>query len=452
MKDRIISTDLKKHIGKKVIIAGWIHNIRELGKITFVLVRDRGGIIQVVITDKKLMKKVSKYLPETVVKIEGTVADAEGKTDLGAELQAETIEIISPVTEPTPVTLSHKDIDAKLETILDHRPITLRHPKQKAIFKVQAGILQAFAESMRKQGFTEFRNPVLMGAPSESGASVFEVKYFDDKAYLCQSPQLYKQMMVGVFEKVFTVTPVFRAEKHTTTRHLMEITQLDGEMAFIDSYDDVLDVCEQVITDILSHLKKNHSEDLKLWDATLPKVPKGGIPQIKVKEALEIIEKRLGKKAKGRELDLDPEDEREIGKWCLEEHDSDFVWLLNYKSNKNFYTWDSPDDEDESLSYDLVCRGLEWLSGTHRIHEYDALHERFKKQGLKEEHFEHYLETFKYGMPPEAGFSFGLERMTQQIFGFKNIREATLFPSDLVRIAGARRKPANKDEPAKSSE
>lgn len=436
---RVLSGKLKEHLGKSVEIAGWIHATRELSaKLVFVLVRDREGITQVVVTDEKLVKELREVQPESVVKVAGTVADATGKTALGVELINPKFEYVVRVTKPTPITLYKKELDAAIETVLDHRGVSVRHPKVQAIFRVQAGILKAFRASMDTLGFTEFRTPVLMGVPSESGADLFEVKYFDSKAYLAQSPQLYKQIMVGAFERAYTVTPVFRAEKHSTTRHILECTQLDGEMGFIDSYQDIVTVVETVVRDILGYLQKANSADLELCGATLPKLPEGAFPQIKVKEALKLIEKRTKKSAQRAELDLDPEDEREIGKWALEEHKSDFVWLLNFKKDKNFYTWNDPDQKDESLSFDLECRGLEWLSGTHRIHDYAALVERMKTNGLSLDNYEHYLQAFEYGMPPEGGFSFGLERMTMQILELANVREATLFPSDLTRIAGKR--------------
>lgn len=436
---RVLNSELKDNIGKTVVIAGWIHAVRELsGKLAFVLVRDRTGMAQVVVTDEKLVKELREVQPESVIKVTGKVADASGKTALGVELQEPKIEFVSRVTEPTPITMYKKELDANLETILDNRGVSVRHPKIQAIFKVQASILKAFQEAMDKLGFTQFRSPVLMGVPSESGADLFEVKYFDTKAYLAQSPQLYKQIMVGAFERAYTVTPVFRAEKHSTTRHILECTQLDGEMGFIDSYQDIITVVETVVRDLLGYLHKTNAADLELCGATLPKLPNGAFPQIKIKEALKLIEKRTKKSSKRAELDLDPEDEREIGKWALVEHGSDFVWLVGFKKDKNFYTWNNPDNKDESLSFDLECRGLEWLSGTHRIHDYAALSERMKTSGLSLDNYEPYLQAFKYGMPPEGGFSLGLERMTMQILGLANIREATLFPSDLTRIAGKR--------------
>lgn len=435
MKNRTLISELKDKINEEVSIAGWMHRVRNLGKVAFLILRDRTGIVQCVLEPNEI-EIIKNLQVESVLKVTGKVVQTPKKDSL--EIQTISIEIISPVKEMIPVEINKDDIDAHMETIIDHRPVTIRHPKQKAIFKVQANILNSFRNAMIDEGFTEFRSPVLMSAPSESGASVFEVKYYDKKAYLAQSPQVYKQIMVGAFERVFTVTPVFRAEKHNTTRHLMEITQMDGEMGFIEDYDEVLQVIERVVRKILKNIAEKNKAELDLWQATLPKLPEGRFPKVKVKEALKIIEERTGKSSKRSELDLDPEDEREIAAWALEKYNSDFLWLLNFKKDKNFYTRNNPEDGDESLSFDLECRGLEWLSGTHRINDYEKLLENMKKQGLSLEHYEHYLEAFKYGIPSEAGFSLGLERMTQQIFELKNIREATLFPSDLDRLAGQR--------------
>lgn len=436
---RIVANELKEHVGEEVLMKGWLHNFRKLGNIAFLVIRDRGGLTQVVITDKVEMDKLDNLYTGTIVEVTGKLVEAP-KSKFGFEIQDGKLKVLVPVTYPSPIDISKDDVHAELDTMLDYRSVVLRHPKMQAVFKVQAGILQAFAESMRRQGFTEFRNPILLGSASESGASVFEVKYFEGKAYLAQSPQFYKQIMTGIFERVFTIGTVFRAEKHNTIRHLMEITQLDGEMGFIEDYDEVLVVIEQVTRDIFGYLEKNFKKELDLWKVTLPKLPEGRFPKLKIKEAHKIIEERTGKSAKREELDMDPEDEKEIAKYIFEKFGTDFLWLLNFKKDKNFYTWNNPDDPDESLSYDLECRGLEWLSGTHRIHIYEKLVENMKKQGLSGDDAKHYLQAFQYGMPSEAGFSFGLERMTKQIFGFNNIREATLFPSDLNRVAGARRK------------
>ncbi|MFW5719746.1 MAG: aspartate--tRNA(Asn) ligase [Candidatus Dojkabacteria bacterium] len=435
MEKRVMVNELPAKVGEEVVLGGWMHRFRNLGKVAFVVLRDRTGLVQCVLDDT-LIDTVKDLQVESVLRITGKVVESPKKDSV--EIQVTKIKVESAVTDMIPVEINKEEVDAHMETIIDHRPVTLRHEKQKAIFAVQAGILNAFRNAMVRRGFTEFRTPALMGAPSESGASVFEVKYYQDKAYLAQSPQVYKQIMVGVFERVFTIAPVFRAEKHNTSRHIMELTQLDGEMGFIDSYDEALQVVEGVVRDILGYLAEHHSEELALWSVELPRLPEGAFPRIKVREALELIEKSTGKPAQREELDLDPDDEREIAAWAREEHASDFLWLLNFKKDKNFYTWNDTEQPEESLSFDLECRGLEWLSGTHRIHDYEVLLERMKDQGLTLDTYAHYLEAFKYGIPSEAGFSLGLERMTMQILELKNIREATLFPSDLDRIAGQR--------------
>lgn len=435
---RLLSEEIAQKVGEQVTVAGWIYNVRDIGKLVFLILRDRKGLIQIVLDTKEEIQKIKDLKEGSVIYATGEVKKTDA-TDIGVEIINPKLEVHVAITETSPIVYNKKSLDLNVDTELDYRPLAIRNIQKQAIFKVQAGVLKAFADSMRRQGFTEFRSPVLMAAPSESGADVFEVNYFEGKAYLAQSPQVYKQIMVGAFERAFTIATVFRAEKHNTTRHLMEITQLDGEMGFIDSYDDALFVVENVVRDIVNELKTNYSKELEMWNVELPTIPEGRFPKIKVREALKKIEERTGKSAERDELDLDPEDEREIGKWALEEGNSSFVWLLNFKKNKNFYTYNDSENPDESLSYDLVFRGLELLSGTHRIHEFDLLLKRFKDQGLSEEYYEHYLQAFKYGIPQEAGFSFGLERFTQQLFGLKNIREATLFPSDLKRIAGAKR-------------
>jgi nondiscriminating aspartyl-tRNA synthetase len=444
--ERTISNKLSGSVDKIVKLQGWLHTVRKLGNISFVILRDRGGLAQIVVEQESEIAKLDNIYTGSIITVTGKCV-ASPKSKYGYEIQNGTIEVDVPVNYPSPIDITKEDINAELDTALNHRPVYMRHPKIASIFRVQAGILKAFRNSMEAQEFTEFVSPVLIGVPSESGASVFEVNYFNKKAYLAQSPQIYKQIMVGTFERVFTIAKVFRAEKHNTSRHLMEIVQMDGEMGFVKSYDEVLDVIEKVVRDILKYLDENHKSDLELHKVELPLLPKDKFPRVKVKEALAIIEKRTGKSANREELDLDPEDEREIAKWAVEEFNSDFLWLLNFKKNKNFYTWNNvvggapsvtkeTEDADESLSYDLECRGLEWLSGTHRIHVFEKLLENLKNQGLKPEHYVHYLDAFKYGIPSEAGFSFGLERLTKQIFNLENIREATNFPCDLNRVAG----------------
>jgi len=431
--ERTLSSSCKDKIGKEVLIKGWMNQLRELGKINFLILRDGGGFIQIVIEDKKELDKVKKYQIGTVLYVTGKVQKAD-TTELGVEIINPKIELISQVKDIPPIEYNKDDINALPDTILDNKSLSIRNKKVQAIFKVQATILQAFRDSLINQGFIEFRSPVLMGAPSESGADLFEVKYFDRKAFLCQSPQIYKQIMIGAFEKVFTITPVFRAEKHHTSRHLTELTHMDGEIAFIDDFHQVLKICEKLVKDIFNTINKENKLELELWNATTPAVGKNGVPEIKISEAHKIINKRIGKST-NRKLDMEPDDEREICKWSFEEFGSDLIWVTHFHKDKNFYTWNNPDNPNESLSYDLLCRGIEWMSGTVRIEKYDKLIENMKDQGLDPKNYEGYLQAFKYGMPPEAGFSFGLERMTQKIFNFDNVRQATLFPRDVERLS-----------------
>jgi len=435
---RTISSELSSQVSKEVRVDGWLHNFREMGKLGFLILRDRGGLLQVVVNSKEALDELSTLQPGSVVRVLGTVKKTDS-TEIGVEIIDPKVEVLVPIKEVPPVSYNKKSIDVNVDTELDFRPLVLRNIKKQAIFKVQALILQKFAESLRSQGFTEFKSPVLMSAPSESGASVFEVNYFEGKAYLAQSPQVYKQIMVTAFERAFCVGPAFRAEKHNTTRHIMEVTQMDAEMGFIDDYDEAMEVAEKVIKDIVEAVTEQYKDVFSMYGVELPKIPAGRFPKVKVREGLELIEKRLKKSAEREDLDLDPEDERELSKWALEEKKSDFLWVINFKNNKNFYTYDDPKFPDESLSFDLEFRGLEMLSGTHRINDYNELYKRFKLQGLTDAYYEHYFQSFKYGMPSEAGFSFGLERLTMKLFDLQNIREATLFPSDLKRIAGANR-------------
>lgn len=428
---RTLSKECKEKVGKKVLLKGWLSQLRELGKINFLILRDRGGEIQIVIEDEKELEKLSDIYVGSVLQISGEVQEAK-QTDLGAEIINPEIKVLVPVKHVPPVEYNKDDINAELPTILDHRAITARNKKLQAVFRVQATILEAFKESMREQDFTEFRSPILMKTPSESGATVFEVDYYDGKAYLAQSPQFYKQMMVGVFERAFTVSPAFRAEKHHTSRHLTELTQMDGEMGFIEDMDEVHEVVENVVRNIFAKINEKNKEDLELWGVKTPMLPKGRFPKVTVREAFEILKKRLGKKT-DRKLDLEPEDERELSKWAKEEHKSDLLWVTHYLKDKNAYT-QNDEEKKASKSFDLLCRGVEWLTGTVRIHDYDELVKNMKKAGFNLENYKGYLEAFKYGMPPEGGFSFGLERLTQKIFEFGNIRQATLFPRDVERL------------------
>lgn len=428
------ASETPKKVGEEVKIGGWVIVSRNHGGITFFDLRDGSGIVQVVVKPD-LARDLGQ---QDVVWVTGTVKKrpegSENKEiETGeVEVEAQKIEIISKA-ETLPFDMGGPDLNLELPTLLDWRSLSLRHPKVAAIFKVQEAVIDAFRESMRKKDFMEFQSPVIIPQTAEGGAEVFEVDYFGRKAYLAQSPQFYKQILVPVFERVFTVNKTLRAEPSVTTRHLTEVTTLDAEFGFIESWEELMVMAEYVIKFIFGKVENERRDVLKLYSATIPKVS-DSIPRIKLREAQELIFKRIGRDNR-KEPDLEPEDEREICRWSVEEKGSELVFVTHYPVSKRpFYTFEDPDDPGYTLSFDLIGRGVEWLTGGQRIHELDKLLENAKERGINIQKSELYLQAFKFGMPPEGGFSFGSERITQGILGLSNIREASLFPRDMERV------------------
>jgi len=430
---RTLSIDLSKEVGKKVQVAGWVNTRRNHGKLVFIDLRDRTGLVQVVggnnLTDLR---------PEDVVEIKGLVKNrpeklinpklATGKI----EVEAEKVKTLAKAAD-LPFDTGVADLNVSLPTLLDYRPLSLRHPKIKAIFKVQETIIKTFRQSLGDQGFTEIQVPTIVPTATEGGSQVFPIKYFDKNAYLAQSPQLYKQILVGVFERVFSLAHAYRAEPSVTTRHLTEYTGLDAEMGFIESFEEVMTVVEKLVKDIFVAVDKENKEELTSYGATLPKISTS-IPRLKMREAQEIIFKRV-KRDNRREPDLEPEDEKEICAYSLEKYGSELIFITHYPTAKRpFYTYPDPKDPDYTCSFDLLGRGLEWVTGGQRINEYDQLINNIKKWGNQVKDFDLYLQAFKYGMPPEGGFCLGAERITMQILGLENIRQASFFPRDMERI------------------
>lgn len=441
MAKRTLASETSKNIGSAVTLHGWVRLRRDHGKLIFLDVRDRSGTIQVVVNPKasEAAYEASRDLrPEDVVEIEGKV----NKRPIGTinkdlptgevEIEAHSLKVLSKA-ETLPFDMGENELNLELPTLLDHRSLTLRHPKVQAIFKVQNVVIDAFRRFMQENSFFEFQSPLIIPAVPEGGADVFEVDYFNHKAYLAQSPQLYKQILVGSFERVFTVTKIFRAEPSVTTRHLAEIVVLDAEMGFIESYKDVQKMAADAISFILKEVNDKCRDELKIYEAKIPKIPKE-IPSLRLREAQEIIFKRTGRDNR-KEKDLNPEDEREICKWALEEKDSDLVFISHYPTkSRPFYTY--PDDENPEFNqgFDLLGKGVEWLTGGRRINDYKTLVEHVKEWGIDTKKIQLYLDAFKYGMPPEGGFSFGVERIIMNILGLSNVREASLFPRDMERV------------------
>ncbi len=425
--------DTVKTINETITIAGWIDAVRDHKKVVFLTVHDRSAAMQVV-----LEKNDPAFRPQTVIEITGRVKErpkGSEKKDMHTglvELEAQEYTILAESAE-LPVDIALPELNATIETLLDYRPLTLRHPKIKAIFRVQNIILYSFRSFLKSQGFTEFQAPRILAGDAEGGASVMKVDYLGYQASLAQSPQLYKQIMVGVFERVFTVGNVFRGEPHSTTRHINEYTSMDFEMGFIESHLDVM----RMENDWLLHLEKElraHAADIfKMYNVEIPVVPKD-IPAITFCEAREIIKTEFGENM-DNEIDLSPQHERWLCEYVKKKWDSEFVFITEYPTAKRpFYTYLKPGDPDYTMGFDLLFRGLEITTGGRRIEDYNMLLARMEAKGVEKKDFEFYLQAFKYGMPPHGGLGFGLERMTALLLGLQNVREATAFPRDINRI------------------
>ena len=428
---RILNIQTIKLIGRDVKVCGWVNSRRDHGKIVFLDLRDRSGILQVV-APASLVEGIKE---EDVLEIEGIVKERPKEMinpnlETGkVELKAEKVKILSKSAK---IPFDLKALNLSLPKLLDFRPLSLRNEKIRAIFKVQREIIDSFRRACKKLGFFEFEAPAIVASATEGGAQLFLVDYYGKKAFLAQSPQLYKQILVSAFERVFSVGKAFRAEPSITTRHLSEYISLDCEMGFIDSWEELMETCQEILKNIFSDLEKNCQKELKILGAKLPKIEK--IPKIKLREAQEIIFERTKKDKRG-ESDLDPEDEKEIYNFVKEKYNSEFVFVTHFPTKKRpFYTFPDPENPEYTLSFDLLFRGLEIVTGGQRISDYKMLLKNMKKFGLNPKDFGYYLQAFKYGMPPEGGFAIGAERLTMQILGLKNIREASLFPRDLQRV------------------
>lgn len=431
---RNLAIETVSQIGQKVLLKGWVDIKRDHGKLTFIELRDRTGRIQCV-----GFNKMSDLAVQSAIEIIGTVKERpanmvnENSLTGKVEIDVEEYKVLAAPADVLPFDLGNNELDVELPTLLDHRPVSLRHPKIQAIFKVQAVIIDSFREFLKQNGFMEFQAPAITPAVAEGGSEVFEVNYFDKKAYLSQSPQLYKQIVMSAFERVFSVNKVFRAEPSVTTRHLTEIVSLDAEMGFIESWTDVKDMADNLIKYVFEQLEKQCSNELKMFDVTLPQTIKE-TPTLSLTEAQEKVFEKLGKDIRG-EKDLNPESERDICAIIKEETGSDLVFVYGYPTRKKpFYVYPNPENPEFNEGVDLLCRGVELLSGGRRINDYNQLMEHVKEWGMDPEKIKGFLEAFKYGVPPEGGFAFGAERITMQVLGLKNIREATMFPRDMERI------------------
>lgn len=425
---RILIKETGNFTGSEVMIKGWLHRIRNIGKIAFLMVRDRSGIIQCVVDTREIEIKGLKL--ESVIEIKGKAVADESNVN-GAEIQVHALDVISRAEE-LPIEINRESLSLNLDVLLNNRVLSIRNPKINAIFKIQAALAQGFSQYLIQQGFTQIFTPKIVAEGTEGGTNLFSVNYFDKKAYLTQSPQFYKQMMVGAgYERVFETGHVYRAESHDTKRHLNEYVSLNLEMAFIEDEYEIMELETQLLRYMMLHLTRVYKTELEILGAQIPAVPKE-IPRLKLSEAIQILKTQYGKN--NLDGDLDPEGEALISGYVKEKYDSDFVFLTHYPQSKRpMYTM--PAGDSETHSFDLLFRGLEITTGGQRIHQYEKLKDSMLKHGLNPDHFEGYLSVFRYGMPPHGGLAIGLERITAMLLGLENVREASSFPRDRNRLA-----------------
>lgn len=425
---RSLIKELKNHINKEINIKGWVYRIRKLKSITFIILRDRSGLVQCVLDNNRF--NISKLKLETVISAKGVVKESKNKLN-PFEVQINDLVILNLVNDELPIEINTDNLEVNLDTMLNNRMLSLRHKKINSIFKIQNIISNGFREYLNSQDFTEISTPKIVQEGAEGGTEVFKLKYFEKNAYLAQSPQFYKQLMVGAgFERVFEIGHVYRAEEHNTTRHLNEYISMDLEMGFIESEEELMDLEENLIKSIFEKVSSEGEEYLKILDVEKPKLSVK-IPRIPFSHAVEILKTKYNKT--DLDGDMDPEGEKLICKYAKEELGSEFIFLTNYPRKKRpMYTM--PLGENSTHSFDLLYKGIEITTGGQRIHDYNMLIQNFKYKGLNPEDYTSYISNFKYGMPPHGGLAIGLERLTSQMLNLSNVREASLIPRDRTRL------------------
>lgn len=424
--NRTLTADLPASIDRHVTVEGWVHRRRRLSAVSFLLVRDRSGLAQVVITAADhAHAHLHEYPEETVVRVTGT-ATANPQAPGAVELIAPTVQVLAEAASP-PVELWRPTLDVSLPVLLDHAPVTWRHPSRRAVWQMAADSVRGFRTALNAADFTEIHTPKLVASASESGSTVFAVDYFGRAAYLAQSPQFFKQAMVGVFERVYEIGPVFRAEPHDTARHLAEYVSMDAELGFIADHHDVIQILHHAIAGMVDAIAAGGAAARA--GARLPQVPER-FPVVHFRDALRIVG------AAADEPDLAPEHERALGAWAQQRHGSEFLVVEGYPAKKRpFYTHPQPDNPRWTNSFDLLFRGLELVTGGQRLHRYADYLTALQHRGEPIDPYIGYLQVFHHGMPPHGGFAIGLERWLARLTGADNIRRTTLFPRDLHRLS-----------------
>ncbi len=422
---------LQEHMGEQVRIHGSIYKIRRMRGFAFVLLRTARQVVQCIYSEEKANFSLEELTEESCVIFTAEVV-AEERSRTGYELHLLEVEMLSKPYEASPIVINNKLVDTSLENLLNYRPVTLRNEKERAIFKIQEGITFGIRKFLQETGFTEIHSPKIVYSGAEGGANIFRIGYFGREAYLAQSPQFYKQMMVGVYERVFEIAPVFRAEKHDTSRHLNEYTSVDFEMGYIESFEEIMQTETSMLRAVMAYLEEHYKHELELLSVTLPTVTE--IPAIRFHEAKNLVAKEYHREIKDYE-DFEPEEEKLLCELIQKQTGSEFVFVTHYPSKKRpFYAMESAENNEVTESFDLLFRGLEITTGGQRIHSYEEQVVKMERLGMNLSLFESYLMMHKYGMPPHGGLGLGLERFTSKLLGQENVRRATLFPRDTGRL------------------
>ncbi|MEG4876870.1 aspartate--tRNA(Asn) ligase [Microcoleus sp. CZ3-B4] len=432
-KVSLLPSVLMSHINEEVFLHGWIHSYRKMGGIAFLVIRDGCGTVQVVIETPELLEISEDLIRESIVEVTGFLV-SQPNVKQGVEVQARAINVLVK-SETLPIEIDRQKIFNKidLDVLLKHRSCSLRNLRTRAVFKIQSVLGKAFREFLDSQSFVEIHSPKIVKMGAEGGSEVFSLKYFEQSAYLTQSPQLYKQIMVGVFEKVYEIGPVYRAEEHNTSRHLNEYISMDVEFGFINSEQDIIDLHQALLKYVFGYVQDQCEPELNELNVIVPQ-SQNAFPQITLEEAVKVVKDEY-KYVCTKPGDLDPEAERLICRYAQEKYGVDVIYITSYPVKKRpFYTMPNSEKPELTKSFDVLFRGLEITTGGQRIHEYSHLISNLDKFGYKADDFEGYLECFKFGMPPHGGFGMGLERLTKQLCNLDNVRLATLFPRDRNRI------------------
>jgi nondiscriminating aspartyl-tRNA synthetase len=419
------------HVGETVKLRGMVHVIRHMGEVSFVILRRAQGLLQCVYEQDSMTFSIKDLKEESAVEVSGVVV-LEKRAPGKVEVRMTNLRVLSEPARVLPIAINKQKMNTSLEAKLALRPIALRNLRERAKFKIQEGVVRGFREFLHSQGFTEIHTPKIVARGAEGGSNVFKLDYFNKKAELGQSPQFYKQTMVGIYDRVYETAPVFRAEKHNTTRHLNEYVSLDFEMGYIDGFEDIMAMETGFLQYTMRLLEKEYKKELDLLEVTLPKTDR--IPMVRFDRAKELVSEKYHRKIKNP-YDLEPEEEILIGRYFKEEHDSDFVFVTHYPTKKRpFYAMDDPTDPRFTLSFDLLLKGLEVTTGGQRIHSYEEILKKMEQRNMDPSDIESYLMIFKYGMPPHGGLGIGLERLTMRLLEEQNVRETSLFPRDVTRL------------------